>query len=274
LSKKLNPTSGTATFRLGNGILNELHQEAEQRRTSLNTLVSQVLQSHTEYHTFAARAGMVSMPKSLLISLMDSISNNTQQQQQQQKEQQQQQVKEEKRRKEVEEEEKESLISKLSKHNIATNEFKDTVLLMKGRYTIESIIDFIESWARANGFPYRHNVNNNNYYLTKPPKGEDNDDDYYSKRVNVDKRKDYNSNSNSNYTYSYFKGNSNDESDNLSTSSNYNKTNTAATHSFVIQHDMGESWSLYFVELFRFAFEQLGTKVNSNYTPHTFSLEI
>lgn len=266
MSKKLNPTSGTATFRLGNGVLNALHQEAEQRRTSLNTLVSQVLQSHTEYHTFAARAGMVSMPKSLLISLMDSMSNT---QQQQQKEQKQQQDKEEKRRKEVEEEQKESLILKLSKQNIATNEFKDTVLLMKGRYTRESVIDFIESWARANGFPYRHNTNNN-YYLTKPLKSEDNDDDY-SKDVNADKRDDYNNNSN--YTYSYFKGNSNDEGDDLSTTSNYNKTNSAR-HSFVIQHDMGERWSLYFVELFRFAFEQLGTKVNSNYTPHTFSLEI
>lgn len=85
MSKKLNPSSGTATFRLGNGVLNELHQEAEQKRTSLNTLVSQVLQSHTEYHTFAARAGMVSLPKSLLISLIDLVGPSQQQDQEKKK---------------------------------------------------------------------------------------------------------------------------------------------------------------------------------------------
>ncbi len=37
-------------------------------------------------------------------------------------------------------------------------------------------------------------------------------------------------------------------------------------HSIVIQHDMGERWSIYFVELFKSAFEQVGTKT---YFQHT-----
>ena len=240
MSKKLNPTSGTATFRLGSGVLDELHQEAEQKRTSLNTLVSQVLQSHTEYHTFAARAGMVSVPKSLLISLIDSVRTSQQQDQ---------------------EKNEEESISRLSKQHIARNEFKDTVLLMKGSYTAESVIDFIESWARANGFPYRHYTNN---YRNMPDKSEDN----YSEDVNVVRQKGSSNNNN----YNFFKGNSNDDSYDLSIT-NDNKIK-AARHSFVIQHDMGERWSLYFVELFKFAFEQLGIKVNSAYTANTISLEM
>jgi hypothetical protein len=45
-------------------------------------------------------------------------------------------------------------------------------------------------------------------------------------------------------------------------------------HSFVIQHDMGEKWSQYFIELYRFAFEQLGIKIDSEHTANTISFKV
>jgi hypothetical protein len=42
----------------------------------------------------------------------------------------------------------------------------------------------------------------------------------------------------------------------------------------VMQHDMGERWSLYFVELFRFAFEQTGNKIDFQHTPNTISFQV
>jgi hypothetical protein len=141
--------------------------------------VSQILLSHAEFHTFASRAGMVSMPKSLLVRLMDRLSPKE--------------------------------VIELSEY-VAMNELKDTVLLMKTRYDEKNILEFIEAWARAGGYPYRIHVK---------------DDDGHSK-----------------------------------------------TTSFVIQHDMGERWSLYFVELFKYAFEQLGTTISFQHTPSTIMFEV
>lgn len=173
-------SSGTGTFRLDNQLLDGLKEEAEQKRTSLNTLVSQVLRSHAEFHTFASKGGLVSMPKTLLVRMMESLS--------------------------------EQEVIALSEH-IAKNELKDTILLMKGAYTPDTVMDFIESWTRVGGFPFRHHV-------------EPNDDG-----------------------------------------------KSRARHSFVMQHDMGARWSLYFVELFRFAFEQTGVRLSFQHTPNTISFE-
>ena len=171
-------STGTGTFRLDSELLDGLKEEAELKRTSLNTLVTQILRSHAEYHTFASMGGMVSMPKTLLIRLMDKLD--------------------------------EQEVIRLSEH-IAKNELKDTILLMKNTYTPESIMDFIESWARAGGYPFRHHVENGDNGRLKE------------------------------------------------------------VHQFVMQHDMGERWSLYFVELFRFAFEQVGIKIDFQHTRNTIS---
>jgi hypothetical protein len=181
---KIHSNTSTGTFRLDSELLDALKEEAEQKRTSLNTLISQVLRLHMEYHTFASKGGMISMPKSLLMRLMERL------------------------------EEKE--VIQLSEH-IAKNDLKDTILMMKSEYTAESVMDFIESWTRVGGYPYRHHVESG-----------DNNNNGKPERI----------------------------------------------HNFVIQHDMGERWSLYFVELFRFAFEQTGNKIDFQHTPNTISFQV
>ena len=116
------PTSGSVTLRFDNRILNQLRNESTQKRISLNTLASQIFQSHVEYDTYASRAGMISFPKSLLIRLMEGLGER-----------------------EVEE---------LSKY-IAKNEIKDMTLLLRKDYSLSSFLDTIESWLRVSGFPYR-----------------------------------------------------------------------------------------------------------------------
>jgi hypothetical protein len=148
--------SGSVTLRFNNDILNQLRNEADQKRISLNTLASQIFQSHVEYDTYAAKAGMISFPKALLIRLIEGLAE-----------------------KEVED---------LSKY-IAKNEIKDMTLLLKQEYTLSSFLDTIESWIRVSGFPYR--------------------------RDSIDD----------------------------------------GTQAFVIQHDMGKRWSVYFEKLFRYVFE-------------------
>ena len=122
LSSKKRPSSGSVTLRFDNEILNQLRNESNQKRISLNTLASQIFHSHVEYDTYASKAGMVSFPKSLLIKLMEGLG--------------------------------EQEVEDLSKH-IAKNEIKDMTLLFKKEYTLSSFLDTIESWLRVSGFPYR-----------------------------------------------------------------------------------------------------------------------
>ena len=68
--------SGNVTLRFDGQTLESLRKEAEQKRISLNTLASQIFKTHTEFSGAAAKAGMVSFPKSLLVRLMDKLSED------------------------------------------------------------------------------------------------------------------------------------------------------------------------------------------------------
>ena len=125
LSKSTPAQSGSVSLRLDADLLDDLRKESEHKRISLNTLATQIFRTHTEYGSMSVRAGMVSFHKSLLIRLMDKLSEDE--------------------------------ATKLSEY-IAKNELKDTILLMKKRYDASAFVDFIEAWARVSGFEYRHDV--------------------------------------------------------------------------------------------------------------------
>ena len=124
--------SGNVTLRFEGQILESLRKEAQQKRISLNTLASQIFKSHVEFSGAAANAGMVSFPRNLLIRLMDKLSEDE--------------------------------VSQLSEE-IAKNEMKDTLLMIKRSYTIEAFIDLIESWIRVSGFSYTHDVSGSTHYF-------------------------------------------------------------------------------------------------------------
>jgi hypothetical protein len=130
LSKSAPAQSGSVTLRFDGDMLDDLRKESEHKRISLNTLATQIFRTHTEYGSMSARAGMVSFHKSLLIRLMDKLSEDE--------------------------------ITKLSEY-IAKNEMKDTILLMKRRYDASAFVDFIEAWARISGFEYRHDVSDSTH---------------------------------------------------------------------------------------------------------------
>jgi hypothetical protein len=117
--------SRNVTLRFDGKTLDSLRKEAEQKRISLNTLASQIFKTHVEFSGAAAKAGMVSFPKNLLVRLMDKLSEDE--------------------------------VRQLS-DEIAKNEMKDTLLMIKRSYTIEAFIDLIESWIRISGFSYTHDV--------------------------------------------------------------------------------------------------------------------
>ena len=124
-------SSSSITLRFRNGILNSLRREAKQKRINVNTLCSQILADHTEYSSYASTSGMISFPKSLLITMMERLNEDE--------------------------------VEKLSEH-IAKNEFKDLILLLKGQYSLKSYLDTIEAWLRISNFQYSYNIDRENKY--------------------------------------------------------------------------------------------------------------
>lgn len=111
------------TFRLSNKILKTLRNEAEQKDISINTLATQILKLHSEWHSNAAKAGFMAVRRAFLKKLMDKIS--------------------------------EEEISAISQE-LAKKETKDFVLLLRNEYNIESALSVAESWLRISGHPFRH----------------------------------------------------------------------------------------------------------------------
>jgi hypothetical protein len=117
--------STSITLRFRNSILQKLRHDAKQKRINVNTLCSQIIGDHAEYGSYASTSGMISFPKSLLIRMMEGLS--------------------------------ETEVEKLSE-NIAKNEFKDLILLLKGEYSLQSYLDTVEAWLRVSNFQYSYNI--------------------------------------------------------------------------------------------------------------------
>src|SRR5215210_1682205 len=105
--------SGSVTFRHEGKIINELRREADEKRLSLNTLASQIFQSHLEYHRYSSRAGMVSFPRGLLMRMMEMLSEDE--------------------------------VEMLSEY-VAKNDIKEVTLLLRKEYSLPAFLDMIESW--------------------------------------------------------------------------------------------------------------------------------
>ena len=119
------PETEGATFRLRKIALDKLRNDATQKQISLNTLANQIFEQYLDYNANAAKAGLIAFPRVLLIKLMDKLSEDE--------------------------------IVQIAQ-NIATTHVKEMVLLLKGIYTIESFLAVGESWIRASGFPFKHEV--------------------------------------------------------------------------------------------------------------------
>jgi hypothetical protein len=52
-------------------VVDEMQREADQKETSLNVLVNQVLKRYTEWDRYESKIGMMPVPKVMLSSLID-----------------------------------------------------------------------------------------------------------------------------------------------------------------------------------------------------------
>jgi hypothetical protein len=116
--------SENISFRLHKDHLNRLREEAKEKRISLNTLASQIVDSYVNFGESVSKAGMIPISKSVLIELLEGYSED--------------QIK---------------AIAERTQKKIRI----DRALLLRGRYDFEVLVDIFESWLKATGFSYRHN---------------------------------------------------------------------------------------------------------------------
>lgn len=121
------------TCRLDKTILNKLKNEAQEKEISVNTLINQTLRHHFDWHSNAAKAGFIPVRRSLIIKLMEKISEED--------------------------------ITNISEY-IIKKETKDILLMLRGEYNIESALDFIDTQIRISGYSYRHEVNYERHHYT------------------------------------------------------------------------------------------------------------
>lgn len=119
--------SEVASFRLERKNLDELRNEVRAKSISLNSFVNQIFTDYVDWHSNASKAGMVCFPKSFLVNLMSKLS------------------------------EKEVIIIA---ENMAENEMKDILLMLRKKQEPIRFIDLIKCWMKASDFAYRHENNN------------------------------------------------------------------------------------------------------------------
>ena len=169
--EKVSKKTDTATFRIDKDILENLRNSAEDEKITLNALVNQILSQFIEWHSPAKKAGMVPLPKVLLMKIMDKLTSEE--------------------------------IVQISEYMV-TNEIKDIILILKKEHTVSSFMSAVESWAKSSNFPFIH------------------------------------------------------------------EEQGGGAHKYVVSHEMGKNWSLYFGIIFTRIFEELGVShVNFEITDKT-----
>jgi hypothetical protein len=103
-----------------------LRRESEINQTSLNTLASQIFRQHNDWHSKAAKAGYVPLPKQLIMRFLDEIP--------------------------------EEQVIRISE-DVTKNFYEDIMLLLRNEIDIDSTLDLIETWIRISGFQYKHEIN-------------------------------------------------------------------------------------------------------------------
>lgn len=118
----------TISFRLYEDLINDLKREANARRVSVNTLVSQILTRYTEWGRHCSKFGFIPIATPFIKAMKDVDLAN--------------------------------VASKEAKPIM-----KDMVLFIEGKYDKESLINVIEAWLGST-MPHKHEVINDRHEFT------------------------------------------------------------------------------------------------------------
>jgi len=73
VSKRKQQTE-SLTLRIDKGLIDKLRKESEQKMVSINSLTNQIIKSYIKWYSPAQRAGIMFVPKCLLIPLINTLA--------------------------------------------------------------------------------------------------------------------------------------------------------------------------------------------------------
>lgn len=120
--KKSRTSNRTVSLRISESILEGLEKEGCTKLVSLNTLANQIFLQHLKWHSLSASAGIISLPKSIVVGLIERLDNDE--------------------------------IADLAR-TLAASDCKDLLLILRKGYNINSFLDVLETWVAVCGFPHR-----------------------------------------------------------------------------------------------------------------------
>lgn len=109
------------TLRIDKEMLDDLRTESEQKMVSINTLTNQIIKSYIKWYSPAQRAGIMFIPKSLLIPIVDNLA----------------------------EYQMETIAEEFRKSG-----YEETLLMMSKEYSIPVILDVFDSWLNVSNLQF------------------------------------------------------------------------------------------------------------------------
>jgi hypothetical protein len=109
------------TLRLDKEMLDDLRKESEQKTVSINTLTNQIIKSYIKWYSPAQRAGIMFVPKCLLIPIIDNLA----------------------------EYQMERLAEQFRKSG-----YEETLLMMSKEYSLPVILDLFDSWLNVSNMQF------------------------------------------------------------------------------------------------------------------------
>lgn len=109
------------TIRIDKEMLDDLRKESEQKTVSLNTLTNQIIKSYIKWYSPAQRAGIMFVPKCLLIPMIDNHA----------------------------EYQMERLAEQFRKSG-----YEETLLMMSKEYSLPVILDLFDSWLNVSNMQF------------------------------------------------------------------------------------------------------------------------
>jgi len=108
------------SFRLNKDVLSKLKKEAESENLSLNSLVNKVLETHVNWHSHAAKIGIVPISSEVIKVLFKNMTDDA--------------------------------IKKLAKNMVP--EISEDLLLLRHEDTLDAFLDLAQDYFGVCGFPF------------------------------------------------------------------------------------------------------------------------
>jgi hypothetical protein len=120
VSKRKQQTE-SLTLRINKGLLDKLRKESEQKMVSINSLTNQIIKSYIKWYCPAQRAGIMFVPKCLLIPLINNLA--------------------------------EYQILNIA-DEFRKSGYEETLLMMSKEYSLPVVLDLFDSWLNVSNMQF------------------------------------------------------------------------------------------------------------------------